>query len=147
MDLELGEQSSRTSLLPQPSKPPAHRGPGPPPCPARCLNADRLPPSPQHGTCPSCRHPFADLTPPSDSDAESSDGGEYLPGAEDEDEDVDIWDDHDFSSEIDTDYEIDLSLELEDEMDALDGDGDGGSSCAGVYDDEDGESMEESTDA
>ncbi|KAF8842287.1 hypothetical protein BDN67DRAFT_899608 [Paxillus ammoniavirescens] len=40
-----------------------------------------------HGSCPTCRHPFLDIQPLAESDAESSDG-EYLPD-EDEDEDED----------------------------------------------------------
>ncbi|KIL70102.1 hypothetical protein M378DRAFT_156158 [Amanita muscaria Koide BX008] len=41
-----------------------------------------------HGSCPTCRHKFLSVRPPSDSDDESSDGGEYVPPSDDfEDED------------------------------------------------------------
>ncbi|KAG6817449.1 hypothetical protein H0H87_008617 [Tephrocybe sp. NHM501043] len=42
-----------------------------------------------HGNCPTCRHAFLDIRPPSDSDDESSDGGEYIPGEDFIDEDDD----------------------------------------------------------
>ncbi|KAK2466176.1 hypothetical protein APHAL10511_001818 [Amanita phalloides] len=42
----------------------------------------------QHGSCPACRHTFLSIRPPSESDDESSDGGEYMPPSDDfEDED------------------------------------------------------------
>ncbi|KAG6821239.1 hypothetical protein H0H93_002349 [Arthromyces matolae] len=39
-----------------------------------------------HGNCPTCRHVFLDIRPPSESDDESSDGGEYIPDDLDEDD-------------------------------------------------------------
>jgi hypothetical protein len=41
----------------------------------------------QNGSCPTCRHKFLDIRPPSDSDEESSDGGEYIPNLDEEDDD------------------------------------------------------------
>ena len=40
----------------------------------------------QHGNCPTCRHDFLDIRPLSESDDESSDGGEYIPYEHDEDD-------------------------------------------------------------
>lgn len=41
----------------------------------------------QHGSCPTCRRTFiSNIRPPSDSDGESSDGGEYIPNDEEDDE-------------------------------------------------------------
>lgn len=46
----------------------------------------------QHGSCPTCRHTFLNIRPPSESDDESSDGGEYIPNPDDfEDEDEDAF--------------------------------------------------------
>lgn len=43
-----------------------------------------------HGSCPTCRHVFLDIRPPSESDDESSDGGEYIPNDHDDDfDDID----------------------------------------------------------
>ncbi|KAE9410445.1 hypothetical protein BT96DRAFT_871338 [Gymnopus androsaceus JB14] len=40
-----------------------------------------------HGSCPTCRRTFiSNIRPPSDSDGESSDGGEYIPNDEEDDE-------------------------------------------------------------
>ena len=47
----------------------------------------------QHGTCPTCRHEFLPELRPVDSDAESSDDGEYVPT------------EYDADSDLDTDYE------------------------------------------
>ena len=56
----------------------------------------------QHGTCPACRHSFLDVKPVSESDDESSDGGEYNPEDRDDDVDDDFMDDYDgFSSDMD----------------------------------------------
>ena len=44
----------------------------------------------QHGSCPTCRHPFLEL--PAESDDESSDGGEYVPDEEDEQDYFDFTD-------------------------------------------------------
>lgn len=55
-----------------------------------------------HGTCPTCRHPFLDIQPPSDSDDESSDGGEYLPDQLDIDAftDADDFDPEEYEREL-----------------------------------------------
>lgn len=53
----------------------------------------------QHGNCPTCRTPFLDIRPPSDSDNESSDGGEYLPAEDEDDEDEEDIDHDGFTSE------------------------------------------------
>ncbi|KDQ64265.1 hypothetical protein JAAARDRAFT_52239 [Jaapia argillacea MUCL 33604] len=57
-----------------------------------------------HGTCPTCRHTFLDIRPPSDSDDESSDGGEYIPHTNP-------------SSDFEDEDDLDLDLELEAEVD------------------------------
>jgi len=58
----------------------------------------------QHGSCPTCRHIFLDIRPPSESDDESSDGGEYIPG---------IDDDHtDGFSDADADFDGDADLDI-----------------------------------
>ncbi|KJA30032.1 hypothetical protein HYPSUDRAFT_32081 [Hypholoma sublateritium FD-334 SS-4] len=59
----------------------------------------------QHGSCPTCRHTFLHIQPFSaGSDDESSDGGEYLPGADDfEDEDEDAYLDVDGFTDADAD--------------------------------------------
>ncbi|TDL29517.1 hypothetical protein BD410DRAFT_892800 [Rickenella mellea] len=53
-----------------------------------------------HGSCPSCRRTFLDIRPYSESDYESSDGGEYIPGENDEDDDMDLP-----TSELDADHD------------------------------------------
>jgi len=70
-----------------------------------------------HGNCPTCRSSFLDIHPPSESDDESSDGGEYLPNDEDEDEedtflDTDGFTDLDAEEEFDVD-EMDLDVDLD----------------------------------
>ncbi|CAA7259719.1 unnamed protein product [Cyclocybe aegerita] len=40
-----------------------------------------------HGSCPTCRHTFLNIRPPSESDDESSDGGEYIPNPDEIEED------------------------------------------------------------
>lgn len=50
----------------------------------------------RHGTCPTCRHEFLPELRPVDSDAESSDGGEYVPT------------EYEINSDLDTDYEDDF---------------------------------------
>jgi hypothetical protein len=58
----------------------------------------------KHGSCPTCRHIFLNIRTPSESDDESSDGGEYIPNADDfEDEDEDAFLDVDGFSEADVD--------------------------------------------
>lgn len=51
----------------------------------------------QHGTCPACRHPFLPELLTTESDDESSDGGEYLPTEyeAESDMDTDLEDDRD----------------------------------------------------
>ncbi|KAG5715825.1 hypothetical protein E4T56_gene17066 [Termitomyces sp. T112] len=53
-----------------------------------------------HGNCPTCRHIFLDIRPPSDSDNESSDGGEYIPDEDFDDEDDGFMDTDGFSDAI-----------------------------------------------
>ncbi|KAF5387818.1 hypothetical protein D9615_000370 [Tricholomella constricta] len=74
----------------------------------------------QHGNCPTCRHTFLDIRPPSESDEESSDGGEYIPDERDEefeDEDDGFIDTDGFSDAVDylaEDMETDAATEWED---------------------------------
>ncbi|KAI1786686.1 hypothetical protein LXA43DRAFT_1032914 [Ganoderma leucocontextum] len=94
----------------------------------------------RHGSCPSCRHVFSSVRPPSDSDNESSDG-DYVPGDDEEDDeddgfldsdgfmetesvldDMDIEDDlsvgaHGDISEFDVDVDLDIDLWEEEEAD------------------------------
>ncbi|PCH41495.1 hypothetical protein WOLCODRAFT_137425 [Wolfiporia cocos MD-104 SS10] len=59
----------------------------------------------RHGTCPTCRHQFANIRPITESDYESSDG-DYVPGEDDEDDEDDGFldaDDFDGDMEIDDD--------------------------------------------
>ncbi|KAI0036734.1 hypothetical protein K488DRAFT_35066, partial [Vararia minispora EC-137] len=62
----------------------------------------------RHGTCPACRYPFLPELRPLDSDDESSDGGEYIPGEHDID--------------VETDYETDFEDGLD--YDTMDTEGD-----------------------
>ncbi|KAH6914951.1 hypothetical protein BKA70DRAFT_1257534 [Coprinopsis sp. MPI-PUGE-AT-0042] len=64
-----------------------------------------------HGSCPTCRQPFLDITLPSESDDESSDGGEYVPTAEDFEDDDDTLEMSDAFSEMES---ADVELNLED---------------------------------
>ncbi|THV08608.1 hypothetical protein K435DRAFT_833028 [Dendrothele bispora CBS 962.96] len=60
-----------------------------------------------HGSCPFCRQPFLDIRPPSDSDGESSDGGEYVPMDDDEEEEDSFTLDTDgFTEGSDFDVEV-----------------------------------------
>ncbi|KAG1753984.1 uncharacterized protein EDB91DRAFT_1333283 [Suillus paluster] len=60
-----------------------------------------------HGSCPTCRHPFLDIKPYTESDAESSDD-EYFPDDEDEEED-DFFGMDDFDDEFEVEeMEVDL---------------------------------------
>ncbi|KAF8640149.1 hypothetical protein AX17_001385 [Amanita inopinata Kibby_2008] len=70
----------------------------------------------QHGSCPTCRQIFLNVRPLTESDEESSDGGEYIPSEDfdgDEDDgfvDTDIFTDADADySEYDTDFDHDDS--------------------------------------
>lgn len=67
----------------------------------------------QHGTCPTCRHPFLPSLHPIDSDdEEESDGGEYVPP--------------DYDTDFETDYEDFLDSDGADsETSEVDGDSDG----------------------
>lgn len=69
--------------------------------PSGALNSKR---DPQHGSCPSCRHVFSSVRPPSDSDNESSDG-DYVPGDDEEDDEDDGFFDSD--GFMDTESEFD----------------------------------------
>ncbi|TFK28784.1 hypothetical protein FA15DRAFT_691563 [Coprinopsis marcescibilis] len=62
-----------------------------------------------HGSCPTCRHPFLELHLPSETDDESSDGGEYIPNEDFEEED-ETFDFTDGFSEADG-PEAEISLE------------------------------------
>ncbi|KAF5369857.1 hypothetical protein D9758_001097 [Tetrapyrgos nigripes] len=60
-----------------------------------------------NGKCPYCRHAFLDIRPPSDSDGESSDGGEYIPmDDDDEEEDSFTLDTDGFTEASDFDVEV-----------------------------------------
>ncbi|KZT29315.1 hypothetical protein NEOLEDRAFT_1175025 [Neolentinus lepideus HHB14362 ss-1] len=82
-----------------------------------------------HGTCPICRHRFLDIKPPSESDDESSDGGEWLPTNSDgleEEEDVFMDPDTDaFTDDADEDAfgdvapsagDMDFDMEWDEEL-------------------------------
>lgn len=61
---------------------------------------------------------FLDIKPPSDSDDESSDGGEYLPDEDEDDEDLFLLETDGFTDEGELDVdEMDLGMELEEEED------------------------------
>ncbi|KAF9226487.1 hypothetical protein BS17DRAFT_764743 [Gyrodon lividus] len=61
-----------------------------------------------HGSCPTCRHPFLDIQPLVESDAESSDG-EYVPDEDEEEEEDDFLGGDDFEEEFDVEeMEVDL---------------------------------------
>ena len=49
----------------------------------------------QHGTCPACRHAFADIRPATEFDGEASEDDDYEPDEEEDDgftdEDLDDW--------------------------------------------------------
>jgi hypothetical protein len=87
-------------------------------------------PSLQHGSCPTCRHVFLDIRPPSESDDESSDGGEYVP--HEHDDDFDDFDDDAFiatdefsdAAEFEVEeMELDRSNEWDNEDQDVDEDG------------------------
>ncbi|KAJ7591115.1 hypothetical protein C8J56DRAFT_1047334 [Mycena floridula] len=61
-----------------------------------------------HGSCPTCRQPFLDIRPKSESDDESSDGGEYIP--EEDDEEEGFADTDGFTSEME---QGDMSIDQE----------------------------------
>ncbi|KAH8118284.1 hypothetical protein DFH11DRAFT_661240 [Phellopilus nigrolimitatus] len=62
-----------------------------------------------HGSCPACRQTFFAFTPIDEAEYESSDGGEYVPGEDDEDDDA-FTDDGDLIPSSD----IDISVDWED---------------------------------
>ncbi|KAF8076336.1 hypothetical protein FPV67DRAFT_1776870 [Lyophyllum atratum] len=84
-----------------------------------------------HGNCPTCRHVFLDIRPPSESDDESSDGGEYQP-EDDYDLENDFEDDEGFIDTSDgfsdafdylaEDMEMDAEEEWGDEVTDVDAD-------------------------
>ncbi|KAJ8593297.1 hypothetical protein M405DRAFT_859064 [Rhizopogon salebrosus TDB-379] len=60
-----------------------------------------------HGSCPTCRHPFLDIKPYTESDAESSDG-DYIP-EDDEEEEDDFFGVDEFEHDIEVEeMEVDL---------------------------------------
>ncbi|THH10218.1 hypothetical protein EW145_g1450, partial [Phellinidium pouzarii] len=62
----------------------------------------------QHGSCPTCRRTFFRFTPIEEIEYDLSDGGEYVPGEDDDDDDA-FTDNSDFpSSDIDSDVEADF---------------------------------------
>jgi len=67
-----------------------------------------------HGSCPTCRQVFLDIRPPSESDDESSDGGEYIPNEHDDD-----FDDFDDDAVIATDEFSDAAEFEVDEMEPV----------------------------
>lgn len=88
----------------------------------------------QHGNCPTCRNTFLYVRPPSESDDESSDGGEYIPNQDDfEDENEDPLDTDGFTDasadgfpieemELDVDEiweDEENLLAIQDELDAI----------------------------
>ncbi|KAG5639014.1 hypothetical protein H0H81_007922 [Sphagnurus paluster] len=77
-----------------------------------------------HGNCPTCRNIFLDIRLPSDSDDESSDGGEYVPDDDfDEDEDDGFVDNEGFSDALDhlsEEMETDSAIEWDDAATDLD---------------------------
>ncbi|TFK43579.1 hypothetical protein BDQ12DRAFT_675206 [Crucibulum laeve] len=91
----------------------------------------------QHGSCPTCRHVFLNIRPPSDSDDESSDGGEYIPPEDLEEDEEDFIIEIDGFSEADgADFDVD---EMEIDMDDVWGehDFDAGEDGDAEMDDED----------
>ncbi|EPQ58994.1 hypothetical protein GLOTRDRAFT_135989 [Gloeophyllum trabeum ATCC 11539] len=87
-----------------------------------------------HGTCPICRHRFLDIKPPSESDDESSDGGEWLPNSNSDDPDFEDEEDV-FMDETDEFGDVEPDVDLRDgtgigdmdwQTDGTDWDEDGG---------------------
>jgi hypothetical protein len=60
----------------------------------------------QHGSCPTCRHIFLDIRPPSESDGESSDGDYNYEDEEDVEEELEV-------DEMDLDEDEDMDGEEE----------------------------------
>ncbi|GLB33758.1 putative zinc finger, C3HC4 type (RING finger) [Lyophyllum shimeji] len=67
-----------------------------------------------HGNCPTCRHTFIDIRPPSESDEESSDGGEYIPDEDFDEEDDGVLDASDGFSDA-FDFQEDMDTDAADE--------------------------------
>jgi len=61
----------------------------------------------QHGSCPTCRHPFLDLKPYTESDAESSDG-DYIPEDDEDEEEDDFFGLPEFDEDIEVEMEVDF---------------------------------------
>jgi len=71
-----------------------------------------------HGTCPTCRHKFLDIKPPSDSDYESSDG-DYIPDDEEDEEDG-FFDTDGFTDMEDFEMEdADEEMDFDDDFDGF----------------------------
>ncbi|KAI9001385.1 hypothetical protein BD414DRAFT_533131 [Trametes punicea] len=79
----------------------------------------------RHGSCPSCRHVFSSIQPPSDSDNESSDG-DYVPGDDEEDDEDDGFFDSDGFMEtesvfddmaIEEDIEVNTDIDMDEDVD------------------------------
>ncbi|KAJ7744489.1 hypothetical protein DFH07DRAFT_834492 [Mycena maculata] len=71
-----------------------------------------------HGSCPTCRSEFLDIHPTQSDDEYSSDGGEYMPGSDDETEEEDGFLD---TSEF-TDPDFDMEIDSDDIWERSDGD-------------------------
>ncbi|PIL36958.1 hypothetical protein GSI_00650 [Ganoderma sinense ZZ0214-1] len=66
----------------------------------------------RHGSCPSCRHVFSSVRPPSDSDNESSDG-DYVPGDDEEDDEDDGFFDSDGFMDTESEFDdMDVQVNL-----------------------------------
>ncbi|KIJ70002.1 hypothetical protein HYDPIDRAFT_171924 [Hydnomerulius pinastri MD-312] len=74
-----------------------------------------------HGSCPTCRHPFLDIQPLTESDAESSDG-DYVPDEDDEEEEDDFLGGDDFEDEFEVE---EMEVDLDDIWDDSEYDDDG----------------------
>ncbi|KAF9247253.1 hypothetical protein BU15DRAFT_58118 [Melanogaster broomeanus] len=83
-----------------------------------------------HGSCPTCRHPFLDIQPLAESDAESSDE-DYLPD-EDDDEEDDFLGEDDFEDEFEVE---EMEVDLNDIWGDLEYDADGDWGVAQQYED------------
>ena len=69
----------------------------------------------QHGSCPTCRHIFLDIRPPSESDGESSDGDyNYEDEEDDDDDEEDDFLDDDAEEELEVD---EMDLDEDEDMD------------------------------
>ncbi|KAF8165389.1 hypothetical protein B0H34DRAFT_236423 [Crassisporium funariophilum] len=103
----------------------------------------------RHGSCPTCRHTFLNILPPSESDDESSDGGEYIPNPLDfDEEDEDVFPESDGFSEADDfaveEMDLDFDEIWEDEHSQL---FEGHADAADLADEEMGDEDEDEDDA